>query len=57
MPENTVIQLPWRAIAQAIRERIESDVRTRLLPKIATGRNTVGDVVVALGQKLQVPKR
>jgi hypothetical protein len=57
MPENVVIQLPWKAIAQAIRERIESDVRTRVLPKIATGRNTVGDAVVALGQKLQVSKR
>jgi len=57
MPENTVAQLPWKAIAQAIRARIESDVRTRLLPKIAAGRYTVGDAVVALGQKLQAWQR
>ena len=57
MSQNTVNQMSWKAIAQAVRERIESDVRTRLLPKIATGRNTVGDAVVALGQKLQAPKR
>ena len=57
MSQNSVNQMSWKAIAQAVRERIESDVRTRLLPKIATGRNTVGNAVVALGQKLQAPKR
>jgi hypothetical protein len=57
MPENTVAQLPWKAIAQAIRDRIESDVRSRLLPAITVGRNTVGEAVIAIGQKLQAPKR
>jgi hypothetical protein len=57
MSQNTVNQMSWKAIAQAVRERLESDVRTRLLPKIATGRNAVGDAVVALGQKLQASKR
>ena len=57
MSQNSVNQLSWKAIAQAVRERIESDVRTRLLPKITAGRNTVGDAVVAIGQKLQAPKR
>ena len=57
MSQNSVTQMSWKAIAQAVRERIESDVRTRLLPAIATGRNTVGEAVIAIGQKLQAPKR
>lgn len=54
---NNRSHLSWKVIAQAVRGRIESDVRVRLLPTIVTGRNLVGDAVVALGQKLQVPKR
>ena len=57
MSQNSVNHLSWKAIAQAVRERVKSDVRIRLLPKIVTGRNTVGDAVVALGQKIQAPKR
>ena len=57
MSQNTVNQMSWKGIAQAVRERLESDVRTRLLPKLYAGRNTVGDAVVALGRKLQAPKR
>jgi hypothetical protein len=57
MSQNSANQMSWKAIALAVRERVESDVRTRLLPKIAAGRNTLGDAVVAFGQKLQAPKR
>jgi hypothetical protein len=57
MSQNSVSQMSWKAIAQAVRERIESDVRTRVLPTIATGRNAIGEAIVAVGQKLQAPKR
>ena len=57
MSQNSVNQMSWKAIAQTVRERIESDVRTRLLPAIATGRNAVGEAIVTVGQKLQAPKR
>jgi hypothetical protein len=57
MSQNSVSQMSWTQLAQAVRERIESDVRTQLLPRITTGRNAVGDAIVALGQKLQAPKR
>jgi hypothetical protein len=57
MSQNSVTQMSWKASAQAVRERIESDVRTQLLPRIATGRNALGEAVIAIGQKLQAPKR
>jgi hypothetical protein len=57
MSQKSVSQMSWMQLAQAFRERTESDVRTRLFPRIAAGRNAVGDAVVAVGHKLQAPKR
>lgn len=52
--ESTSENLPnWSEIIEAIKTKALEDYRARVVPAMNTGRNTIGNFLVALGQRLQ----
>ena len=52
--KNTSENLPtWPEIIEAIKTKALEDCRARVVPVVKTGRSTLGNLLVALGQKLQ----
>jgi hypothetical protein len=56
MNHNSQTQPTWSEIARAITTKSKEDYQTKVKPKLNTGRNILGHLVVTFGRKIQSSK-